>query len=61
MYSNVYGKSRKRSMIMMESSETVTLYHGLKSGICNYPKAKIYTLSVDLSNLKILDIEIGLE
>lgn len=79
-------------MIMMESSETVTLYHGSKSGICNaiapisrkhcdfgkgfymgtnrtqpltlicnYPKAKIYTLSVDLSNLKILDIEIGLE
>lgn len=77
---------------MMESSETVTLYHGSKSGIynaiapisrkhcdfgkgfymgtnriqpltliCNYPKAKIYTLSVDLSNLKILDIEIGLE
>lgn len=46
---------------MMESSETVTLYHGSKSGICNYPKAKIYTLSVDLSNLKIFNIEIGLE
>ncbi len=29
--------------------------------ICNYPKAKIYTLSVDLSNLKILDIEVGLD
>lgn len=78
-------------MIMAESSEIVTLYHGSKSGIynaiapisrkhcdfgkgfymgtnqiqpltliCNYPKAKIYTLSVDLSNLKILDIEVGL-
>lgn len=29
--------------------------------ICNYPKAKIYTLSIDLSNLKILDIEVGLD
>lgn len=29
--------------------------------ICNYPKAKIYTLSVDLSELKIMDIEVGLD
>lgn len=29
--------------------------------ICNYPDAKIYTLSVDLSNLKVLDIEVGLD
>ena len=29
--------------------------------ICNYPDAKIYTLSVDLSDLKILDIEVGLD
>lgn len=29
--------------------------------ICNYPKAKIYTLSVDLSGLRILDVEVGLE
>ena len=29
--------------------------------ICNYPKAKIYLLSIDLSDLKILDIEVGLE
>lgn len=29
--------------------------------ICNYPKAKIYTLSIDLSNFKILDIEVGLD
>lgn len=28
--------------------------------ICNYPKAKLYTLSVDLSDLKTLDIEVGL-
>lgn len=73
-------------------NETVTLYHGSKSGlrgtiapvsrercdfgkgfymgtertqpltlICNYPDAKIYTLSVDLSNLKILDVEVGLD
>lgn len=29
--------------------------------ICNYPNAKIYTLSVNLSDLKILDIEAGLD
>lgn len=29
--------------------------------ICNYPKAKLYTLSVDLSNLKILNVEVGLD
>lgn len=29
--------------------------------ICNYPKAKVYTLSVDLSELKIMDIEVGLD
>ncbi len=29
--------------------------------ICNYPNAKIYTLSVDLSGLKILDVEVGLD
>lgn len=29
--------------------------------ICNYPNAKIYTVSVDLSGLKILDIEVGLD
>ncbi|WP_320919553.1 DUF3990 domain-containing protein [Eisenbergiella porci] len=29
--------------------------------ICNYPKAKLYTLSVDLSELKIFDVEVGLE
>lgn len=29
--------------------------------ICNYPNAKIYTLSVDLSSLKILDVEAGLD
>lgn len=29
--------------------------------ICNYPNAKIYTLSVDLSGLKVLDVEVGLD
>ncbi len=29
--------------------------------ICNYPNAKLYTLGVNLSGLKILDIEIGLD
>lgn len=29
--------------------------------ICNYPDAKIYTLSVDLSGLKIMDIEVELD
>lgn len=29
--------------------------------ICNYPSAKMYTLSVDLSNLKILDMKAGLD
>lgn len=29
--------------------------------ICNYPNAKIYTLSVDLSSLKILDVEADLD
>lgn len=29
--------------------------------ICNFPHAKIYTLSVDLSGLKIFDVEIGLD
>lgn len=29
--------------------------------ICNYPKAKLYTLSIDLSDLKIIDIEVGLD
>lgn len=29
--------------------------------ICNYPNARIYTLSVNLSGLKIFDIEVGLD
>lgn len=74
------------------TNETITLYHGSKSGIhgtiapisrkrcdfgkgfymgtdrsqpltliCNYPNAKIYTLSVNLTDLKILDVEVGLD
>ena len=77
---------------IIASGETITLYHGSKSGIqgniapksrdkcdfgrgfymgtdprqpltliCNYPKAKLYTLSIDLSELKIIDIEVGLD
>lgn len=29
--------------------------------ICNYPNARLYTLSVDLSDLKVLDVDVGLE
>lgn len=29
--------------------------------ICNYPDARLYTLSVDLADLKIVDIEVGLD
>lgn len=29
--------------------------------ICNYPKAKMYRISIDLSDLKILDMEVGLD
>lgn len=29
--------------------------------ICNYPDARIYTLSADLSDLRILDIEVGVD
>lgn len=29
--------------------------------ICNYPNAKLYTLSVDLSGLTIFDVEVGLD
>lgn len=77
---------------IISTNETVTLYHGSKSGIrdaiapisrercdfgkgfymgtnrtqpltliCNYPNARLYTLSVDLSNLKILDVEVSLD
>ena len=37
-----------------ESAQPLTL-------ICNYPDAKLYTLKVDLSGLKILDIEVGID
>lgn len=77
---------------IIHTDETVTLYHGSKSGIhgaimpvsrercdfgrgfymgtdriqpltliCNFPNARIYTLSVNLSGLRILDIEVGLD
>ena len=37
-----------------EMSQPLTL-------ICNYPDAKLYTVEVDLSGLKILDIEVGID
>lgn len=77
---------------IITTNKTVTLYHGLKSGICgdiapisrercdfgkgfymdtdrtqpltlicNYPNAKIYTLSIDLTDLRIFDVEVGLD
>lgn len=85
-----YDISKDRSTTNIQ--ETITLYHGSKSGIrgtiapmsrehcdfgkgfymgtdrthpltliCNYPKSKIYTLAADLSGLKILNIEVGLD
>lgn len=85
-----YDISKDRSITNIK--ETITLYHGSKSGIrgtiapmsrehcdfgkgfymgtdrtqpltliCNYPKSKIYTLAADLSGLKILNIEVGLD
>ncbi len=29
--------------------------------ICNYPNARLYTQRVDLSDLNVLDVEVGLE
>lgn len=29
--------------------------------ICNYPNSRLYTLSADLSGLRILDVEVGLD
>ena len=37
-----------------EKSQPLTL-------ICNYENAKLYTLQVDLSGLKVLDIEVGID
>lgn len=75
-----------------QSTETITLYHGSKSGItgriepnsrehcdfgrgfymgtdrhqpltliCNFPEAKLYTVSMDLSGLNLLNVEVGLD
>ncbi len=85
-----YDISKDRSITNIQ--ETITLYHGSKSGIrgtiapmsrehcdfgkgfymgtdrtqpltliCNYPKSKIYTLAADLSDLKVLNMEAGLD
>lgn len=84
--------SQLESTSIITSSETLTLYHGSKSGlhgpiapssrdrcdfgrgfymstermqpltlICNYPDGRLYTLRADLSGLKILDMEVGLD
>ena len=88
--SKTIKKSNKNNVIT--TNETMTLYHGSKSGIhgaiapisrrhcdfgkgfymgtnrtqpltliCNFPDAKLYSLQIDLSNLKILDMEVGLD
>ena len=85
-----YSQFEGNSIIVSDNS--ITLYHGSKSGIdgairptsrdkcdfgkgfymwtnqfqpltliCNYPKAKLYTVKVNLSGLKILDIEVGID
>lgn len=85
-YSQFVGNS------IIVSDDSITLYHGSKSGIdgiiqpnsrdrcdfgrgfymgtdrsqpltliCNYPKARLYTVKVLLSGLKILDIEVGID
>lgn len=77
---------------IIAADESVTLYHGSKSGIhgaiapvsrehcdfgkgfymgtdrtqpltliCNFPDAKIYTLNVNLSGLRILNVDVGLD
>ncbi len=64
------SKSGIRGTIAPKSRERCDFGKGFYMGtdqtqpltlICNYPNAKIYTLSVDLSDLKILDIEVGLD
>ena len=60
IHGEIYPESRKhcdfgRGFYMgTDRTQPLTL-------ICNYPKAKIYTLSVDLSDLKVLNIEVGLD
>lgn len=77
---------------IVENNESITLYHGSKSGIkgdiapisrakcdfgqgfymgtertqpltliCNNENAKLYTVKIDLSGLKILDLELGID
>ena len=76
----------------MSDKNTITLYHGSKSGIkgeiaplsrekcdfgrgfymgteetqpltliCNYDNAKLYTLEFDMTDLKVLDVEVGID
>ncbi len=64
------SKSRIRGAIAPISRERCDFGKGFYMGtdrtqpltlICNYPDVRIYTLSVNLADLKILDIEVGLD
>lgn len=78
--------------VVSQSTETITLYHGSKSGIagriepnsrehcdfgrgfymstdrhhpltliCNFPEATLYTVSLDLTGLNLLNVEVGVD
>lgn len=64
------SKSGLRGAIAPKSREHCDFGKGFYMGtdrtqpltlICNYPDARLYTLSVDLADLKIVDIEVGLD
>lgn len=64
------SKSGIRGAISPNSRESCDFGKGFYMGtdrnqpltlICNYPNAKIYTLSVELSELKILNVEVGID
>lgn len=64
------SKSGIRGVIAPASRERCDFGKGFYMGtdkrqpltlICNYPNARIYTLDVDLSGLKVLDVEVGLD
>lgn len=64
------SKSGIRGAISPSSRESCDFGKGFYMGtdrnqlltlICNYPNAKIYTLSVELSELKILNVEVGID
>lgn len=64
------SKSGIRGTIAPNSREACDFGKGFYMGtdrnqpltlICNYPNAKIYTLSVELSELNILNVEVGID